>query len=146
MATSAISNYGAAAANPQMNTNPMSTASGTSAGSGSEASISANDFLTLLVTEMKNQDPTATTDPNEYINQLVQVNSLEQLISINQNLSTALGTSATGSGQAVRNPQEPVNNNANSAPGIPVGTNSGNLSVPRTSSAALRVGHALGRP
>ncbi len=44
------------------------------------ATISANDFLTLLVTEMQNQDPTATTDPNEYINQLVQVNSLEQLI------------------------------------------------------------------
>ena len=55
------------------------------------ATISANDFLTLLVTEMQNQDPTADTDPNEYINQLVQVNSLEQLISINQNLSTALG-------------------------------------------------------
>ncbi len=40
---------------------------------------------------MKNQDPAANTDPNEYINQLVQVNSLEQLIDINQNLSTALG-------------------------------------------------------
>jgi flagellar basal-body rod modification protein FlgD len=79
-------------------TSPMdNTTSGTSAtDSSSDASddsstISANDFLTLLVTEMQNQDPTADTDPNEYINQLVQVNSLEQLIDINQNLSTALG-------------------------------------------------------
>jgi flagellar basal-body rod modification protein FlgD len=47
---------------------------------------------------MQNQDPTATQDPNEYINQLVQVNSLEQLIDINQNLSTALGTGSTSSG------------------------------------------------
>lgn len=62
-------------------------------GSSTSASISANDFLTLLVTEMQNQDPTATTDPNEYINQLVQVNSLEQLISINQTLTTGLGGS-----------------------------------------------------
>jgi flagellar basal-body rod modification protein FlgD len=76
------------------------TAGTSSTGSpgSSSATISANDFLTLLVTEMQNQDPTATTDPNEYINQLVQVNSLEQLIDINQNLSTVLGTSAAPSG------------------------------------------------
>ncbi len=49
------------------------------------ATITANDFLTLLVTELKNQDPTANTDPNAYVNQLVQVNSLQQLIQINQN-------------------------------------------------------------
>jgi len=70
------------------------TASSTSSDS---ATISANDFLTLLVTEMKNQDPTADTDPNEYINQLVNVNSLEQLISINQTLTTDLGSSTASS-------------------------------------------------
>jgi flagellar basal-body rod modification protein FlgD len=53
----------------------------TAAGAGT---ITANDFLTLLVTELKNQDPTANTDPNAYVNQLVQVNSLQQLIQINQ--------------------------------------------------------------
>ena len=76
---------------------------GTSGSSSDSATISANDFLTLLVTEMQNQDPTADTDPNEYINQLVQVNSLEQLIEINQNLSTALGTS-TSSSSSVSSP------------------------------------------
>jgi flagellar basal-body rod modification protein FlgD len=76
--------------------------SGTGDAGGDSATISANDFLTLLVTEMQNQDPTADTDPNEYINQLVQVNSLEQLIDINQNLSTALGSSGTdSSGESV---------------------------------------------
>lgn len=85
-------------------TSNASTAASTAAnGAGSSsdsssATISSNDFLSLLVTEMQNQDPTADTDPNEYINQLVQVNSLEQLISINQNLTTALGSSATTSG------------------------------------------------
>ncbi len=67
-------------------------------GSGNSATISANDFLTLLVTEMQNQDPTADTDPNEYINQLVNVNSLEQLIDINQTLTTGLGGAAASSG------------------------------------------------
>jgi len=81
---------------------PMdSSTGGTSGSSGSgdsdsgTATISANDFLTLLVTEMQNQDPTADTDPNEYINQLVEVNSLEQLIDINQTLGTALDPSST---------------------------------------------------
>ena len=61
------------------------------------ATITANDFLTLLVTELKNQDPTANTDPNAYVNQLVQVNSLQQLIQINQNTDTATTTTNSGS-------------------------------------------------
>ena len=70
---------------------PASGNNGPSDPGSNSATISANDFLTLLVTEMQNQDPTDETDPNEYIDQLVQVNSLEQLIDINQNLSTVLG-------------------------------------------------------
>ncbi|HEY5255068.1 MAG TPA: flagellar hook capping FlgD N-terminal domain-containing protein, partial [Acidobacteriaceae bacterium] len=62
------------------------------------ATITSSDFLTLLVTELKNQDPTQPTDPNAYIQQLVGVNSLQQLISINQDLTPApASTSTTGS-------------------------------------------------
>ena len=84
------------------NTSGTDGTSGSDDTSSNSATISANDFLTLLVTEMQNQDPTADTDPNEYINQLVQVNSLEQLIDINQTLSTTLGgtSSTTGNGSA----------------------------------------------
>jgi flagellar basal-body rod modification protein FlgD len=63
-----------------------SSGSGSSDSAAGSANITANDFLELLVAEMKNQDPTADTDPNAYIDQLVQVNSLQQLISINQDL------------------------------------------------------------
>lgn len=51
--------------------------------------ITASDFLTLLVSELQNQDPTQPTDPNQYITQLTQVNSLQQLIQLNQ--TTQLG-------------------------------------------------------
>ena len=61
------------------------------------AGITANDFLSLLVTEMKNQDPTQQTDPMTYITQLVGVNSLEQLVQINQDL-TPTSTTGTTSG------------------------------------------------
>ena len=84
---------------PMDSSTPVTSSTSSSSDSSSDsATISANDFLTLLVTEMQNQDPTADTDPNEYIDQLVQVNSLEQLININQTLTTDLGSSSTSSG------------------------------------------------
>jgi flagellar basal-body rod modification protein FlgD len=85
------------ASHPVPMTGPASGSNGDGNSSSSDdngATISANDFLTLLVTEMQNQDPTDDTDPNEYIDQLVQVNSLEQLIDINQTLATAMGGSS----------------------------------------------------
>jgi flagellar basal-body rod modification protein FlgD len=65
-----------------------------SAAAASSSTITANDFLTLLVAEMKNQDPTQPTDPNAYISQMVDVNSLQQLIGINQGI-TSLDTSVS---------------------------------------------------
>ncbi len=59
-----------------------------SSSSSSQSTITSDDFLTLLVSELKNQDPTQPTDPNAYIQQLVGVNSLQQLIQINQGLTT----------------------------------------------------------
>jgi flagellar basal-body rod modification protein FlgD len=71
-------------------------AAGSSSTTGG-ATITSSDFLTLLVSELKNQDPTQPTDPNAYIQQLVGVNSLQQLISINQEL-TPVTTSTSASG------------------------------------------------
>jgi len=82
-----------------------STSSASSAASASataaSSTITANDFLTLLVAEMKNQDPTQPTDPTAYISQMVDVNSLQQLVGINAgitSLDTAAGASTTGTG------------------------------------------------
>lgn len=69
-------------------TTPSSNGGNSNATSSTNGSdITANDFLTLLVSELKNQDPTQPTDPNAYIQQLVGVNSLQQLIQINQGMS-----------------------------------------------------------
>jgi flagellar basal-body rod modification protein FlgD len=59
------------------------------------STISSSDFLTLLVTQLKNQDPTQPSDPTAYVSQLVGVNSLQQLIDMNKQL-TSLGGSTTG--------------------------------------------------
>jgi len=156
---------------PGISANPMANSSGssssTSSSSTDSATISASDFLTLLVTELQNQDPTASTDPNEYVNQLVSVNSLEQLININQTLTTDLGSSSSsttssasksGSGVAA-NTAHPATRTAGqsaqtstSASAVGASTrqtassgtvSSGNLSVPRADPAAHRVATAL---
>jgi flagellar basal-body rod modification protein FlgD len=71
------------------------SSSSTSAAASNAGQITSNDFLTLLVTELQNQDPTQPTDPNAYINQLVGVNSLQQLISINQDLTPSSSTTSS---------------------------------------------------
>ena len=77
-----------------------SSTTGSISASSAGTTITASDFLTLLVTEMKNQDPTQPTDPNAYIQQMVGVNSLQQLIGINQginSLDSAAGATNAGS-------------------------------------------------
>jgi flagellar basal-body rod modification protein FlgD len=140
-----------------------STGSSDSSNANDSATLSSNDFLTLLVTEMQNQDPTADTDPNEYIDQLVQVNSLEQLININQTLSTDLGApSSSATGDSADNPASAANlagaSPAASGPhafaaasssgeaSATVAQQQGNLSIPGASAASERVAQALEQP
>jgi flagellar basal-body rod modification protein FlgD len=80
---------------PRDTSGSTQSSSSASAAASSSSDITANDFLTLLVSELQNQDPTQPTDPNQYITQLAQVNSLEQLVSINQGIGT-LDSSVTG--------------------------------------------------
>ena len=49
-----------------------------------------NTFLTLLTTQIKNQSPTDPLDTNQMTSQLVQFASVEQQISMNQNLQRML--------------------------------------------------------
>jgi flagellar basal-body rod modification protein FlgD len=135
-------------------TKPQSdaAASGSGSSTSSSATISANDFLTLLVTELQNQDPTAQTDPNEYVNQLVSVNSLEQLIQINQTLSSAATGGGTGGstpqavpGQNARAVLPPSQQSPQTSPALqhPAALAPGNLAIPRAQPAAQRVAQAL---
>ena len=43
-------------------------------------------FLKMLVAQMTNQDPFNTQDPSQYITQLAQFNSLEQMMQLNDSM------------------------------------------------------------
>ena len=58
--------------------------SSSSNGEGTMGGINPNDFMTLLVAEIQNQDPTQPMDPTIFMSQLVNLNQLEQVTQINQ--------------------------------------------------------------
>jgi flagellar basal-body rod modification protein FlgD len=54
-----------------------------------------DEFLKLLVAQLKNQDPMNPMDNQEFVSQLATFTSLEQLMSINANVSKLAGTEDT---------------------------------------------------
>jgi flagellar basal-body rod modification protein FlgD len=57
-------------------TNPLAT-----------LSSNFNDFLSMLMTQLKNQDPTSPMDTNQFTSELVQFSSVEQQINTNTSLT-----------------------------------------------------------
>jgi|WetSurMetagenome_2_1015567.scaffolds.fasta_scaffold607599_1 flagellar basal-body rod modification protein FlgD len=53
--------------------------------------VGMNQFLELLVTQLQNQDPMNPMDNQQFVAQLATFSSLEQLISINQGVSSLAG-------------------------------------------------------
>lgn len=53
-------------------------------------------FLTLLTTQLKNQDPMKPMDANQFTQQLVQFSGVEQSIQTNKNLESILSVSRSG--------------------------------------------------
>ena len=50
-----------------------------------------NTFLTLLTTQLQNQDPLSPMDSNQFTQQLVEFSGVEQQINTNDNLKTLIG-------------------------------------------------------
>jgi len=64
------------------NGNPVAT--------GSSQILDKDDFMTLLVAQMTNQNPLEPMDNTEFIAELAQFSSLEQLHNVNDSLSNSL--------------------------------------------------------
>jgi flagellar basal-body rod modification protein FlgD len=76
-------------------TAPTSNSQSTSSASADSLQSIEGTFLTLLVQELQNQDPTAPMDSTQMVGQMISLNQLDQLASINQVVTNALGSSAT---------------------------------------------------
>lgn len=56
------------------------------AGIFDSARADTGTFLRLLVTQVRNQDPLNPQDPTEFVSQLAEFSSLEQLLNVNKQL------------------------------------------------------------
>jgi flagellar basal-body rod modification protein FlgD len=83
-----------------MTTVAPATTAPSAAPSAAQLQLSGNfdTFLTLLTTQLKNQDPLNPTDSNQFTQQLVEFSQVEQQINTNDNLKTLInqGSSQTG--------------------------------------------------
>ncbi len=79
-------------------TKAMTNSSGSASSSSSsmDASNIGSTFLSLLTQELQNQDPTAPMDSTAMVGQMISLNQLSQLVSINQALGTATSTGTSG--------------------------------------------------
>jgi flagellar basal-body rod modification protein FlgD len=60
-----------------------------------------NQFLQLLMTEMKNQDPTAPMDPTTSISQIATFSQVEQQVQTNSTLTAMLSSQAISQADSV---------------------------------------------
>ena len=67
-----------------------SSSSSSAAAASASASLNYNDFLQLLIAQMKTQDPTDPMDASQQISQLASFSQVEQQIQTNSHLETVL--------------------------------------------------------
>ena len=68
-------------------TGTSSSALSTTSTTGSSSSLSKDDFLKLLVAQLSHQDPTSASDPNQFVQQLTQMSTVEQAVNQTNQLS-----------------------------------------------------------
>ena len=66
-----------------------SSSSSTSGTSGTSATDLQNTFLSLLVAQLKNQDPTNPMDSSQMTSQLAQINTVSGISQLNTTLSSS---------------------------------------------------------
>lgn len=84
-----ITGVGSSSGNPFENPNLADSAL-------TKAGFSQETFLHLLVTQLKNQDPLNPQDSHEFVAELAQFSSLEQMANMNKAITTVLEMSVTG--------------------------------------------------
>lgn len=74
---------------------PIATQTNSSVSSAATPTVDYNQFLQLLVAELQNQDPTAPTDPTQYMSQLASFSTVEQQVQTNATLDALLSAQAS---------------------------------------------------
>jgi flagellar basal-body rod modification protein FlgD len=111
-----------------------SSASGAAAG----ATLGGTNFLTLMLAQLKNQDPTSPVDSNQFLNQLASLSTVQGITQLNTSfgsLSTSLVSSQALQASSLLGHQALVS--SKTANLTANGSVSGAVDVPQTTSQAV---------
>lgn len=84
-----------AATSSKATNSSSSTSSSSSAAGSSNTQLTQADFLQLIATQLQAQDPTNPLDPSQFMGQLVQFSTLDQVTGIYNILSQGAAASST---------------------------------------------------
>jgi flagellar basal-body rod modification protein FlgD len=116
-----------------------SSTSGTSdSGSLDAATLGGTNFLTLMLAQLKNQDPTSPVDSNTFLSQLASLSTVQGITQLNTSfgsLSSSLVSSQALQASSLLGHQALVS--SSTANLTASGTVTGAVSVPQTTSQAL---------
>jgi flagellar basal-body rod modification protein FlgD len=110
------------------------SASGAAAG----ATLGGTNFLTLMLAQLKNQDPTSPVDSNQFLNQLASLSTVQGITQLNTSfgsLSTSLVSSQALQASSLLGHQALVS--SSTANLTANGSVSGAIDVPQTTSQAV---------
>jgi flagellar basal-body rod modification protein FlgD len=86
---------------PPASTSPTAAAAQTNADALSQLSTNFQSFLSLLTTQLKNQDPLSPLDSNQFTQQLVQMSGVEAQLNTNNLLQQVASNTSNGVSTAV---------------------------------------------
>jgi flagellar basal-body rod modification protein FlgD len=121
-------------------TTAASSASGSSgsASAADGATLGGTNFLTLMLAQLKNQDPTSPVDSNQFLNQLASLSTVQGITQLNTSfgaLSTSLVSSQALQASSLLGHQALVS--SSTANLTANGSVSGAIDVPQTTSQAV---------
>jgi flagellar basal-body rod modification protein FlgD len=126
--------------NPSYTGATAATSSSGTSGSGAAAgaTLGGTNFLTLMLAQLKNQDPTSPVDSNQFLNQLASLSTVQGITQLNTSfgsLSTSLVSSQALQASSLLGHQALVS--SKTANLTANGSVSGAIEVPQTTSQAV---------
>jgi flagellar basal-body rod modification protein FlgD len=82
-------------------TSTNSTAAATSSVAAAQNTVNYSSFLNLLVQQLKDQDPTAPSDPTTFVSELASFSNVEQQTQTNTKLDALLTSNALTQAESV---------------------------------------------
>ena len=116
-----------------------SNGSSTSSGSANGVTLGGTDFLTLMLAQLQNQDPTSPVDSNEFLSQLASLSEVQGINQLNTSfaaLSNSLVSSQALQASSLLGHQALVTSSTASLATAGATVN-GAVSVPQTSSSVV---------